>query len=64
MTKLTAGRWKLPKGKGEGSPIELALVRIKGAAYPKAIFGSTPTVTGKSHIEMLEDAADLTFRFT
>lgn len=51
------------KGKGEGSPIELALVRIKGAAYPKAIFGSTPTVTGKSHIEMLEDAADLTFRF-
>lgn len=25
------------KGKGEGSPIELALVRIKGAAYPKAI---------------------------
>ncbi|HBB1089456.1 TPA: phage terminase large subunit family protein, partial [Escherichia coli] len=24
------------KGKGEGSPIELALVRIKGAAYPKA----------------------------
>ncbi|MCV4753657.1 phage terminase large subunit family protein, partial [Escherichia coli] len=39
------------KGKGEGSPIELALVRIKGAAYPKAIFGSTPTVTGKSHIE-------------
>lgn len=51
------------KGKGEGSPIELALVRIKGAAYPKAIFGSTPTVTGKSHIEMLENAADLVFRF-
>lgn len=51
------------KGKGEGSPIELALVRIKGAAYPKAIFGSTPTITGKSHIEMLENAADLVFRF-
>lgn len=51
------------KGKGEGSPIELALVRIKGAAYPKAVFGSTPTVTGKSHIEMLEASADLVFRF-
>lgn len=51
------------KGKGEGSPIELAMVRIKGAAYPKAIFGSTPTITGKSHIEMLENAADLVFRF-
>lgn len=49
--------------KGEGSPIELSLVRIKGAAYPKAIFGSTPTITGKSHIEMLEGAADLVFRF-
>ncbi len=51
------------KGKGEGSPIELALVRIKGASYPKAIFGSTPTITGKSQIEMLEDGADLVFRF-
>lgn len=50
-------------GKGEGSPIELALVRIKGAAYPKAVFGSTPTVVGKSHIEMLETSADLVFRF-
>lgn len=50
-------------GKGEGSPIELALVRIKGAAYPKAVFGSTPTVIGKSHIEMLEASADLVFRF-
>ncbi|MDN8599026.1 phage terminase large subunit family protein [Citrobacter sp. S2-9] len=50
-------------GKGEGSPIELALVRIKGAAYPKAVFGSTPTITGKSHIEMLEGSADLVFRF-
>lgn len=50
-------------GKGEGSPIELSLVRIKGAAYPKAVFGSTPTVVGKSHIEMLEASADLVFRF-
>lgn len=50
-------------GKGEGNPVGLAMVRIKGAAYPKAVFGSTPTVTGKSHIEMLESAADLVFRF-
>ncbi|WP_368750170.1 phage terminase large subunit family protein [Klebsiella aerogenes] len=51
------------KGKGEGSPIDLALVRIKGAAYPKAVFGSTPTIIGKSHIERLESQADLVFRF-
>lgn len=50
-------------GKGEGNPVGLALVRIKGAAYPKAVFGSTPTVTGKSHIEKLESSADLVFRF-
>ena len=50
-------------GKGEGNPVGLAMVRIKGAAYPKAVFGSTPTVTGKSHIETLESAADLVFRF-
>lgn len=50
-------------GKGEGSPVDLALVRIKGSAYPKAVFGSTPTITGKSHIENLENKADLVFRF-
>lgn len=50
-------------GGGEGSPIDLAQVRIKGSAYPKAIFGSTPTIIGKSHVEKLENSADLVFRF-
>ncbi len=50
-------------GKGEGNPIKLALQRLKGASFPKAVFGTTPTVAGESHISDLVSDADLTFRF-
>jgi terminase, large subunit len=50
-------------GKGEGNPIKLALQRLKGASFPKAIFGTTPTVKGNSHIEGILEDCDLTFRF-
>jgi phage terminase large subunit GpA-like protein len=50
-------------GKGEGNPVKLAMQRLKGASFPKAVFGTTPTVTGNSHISDLVDGADLTFRF-
>lgn len=51
------------KGKGEGNPIKLALQRLKGASFPKAIFGTTPTVDGNSHISNILDDCDLIFRF-
>ncbi|CAG9000653.1 MAG: hypothetical protein CENE_02653 [Candidatus Celerinatantimonas neptuna] len=51
------------KGKGEGNPIKLAMQRIKGASFPKAIFGTTPTVTGNSHIANILADCDLSFRF-
>lgn len=51
------------KGKGEGNPIKLILQRIKGASFPKAIFGTTPTVSGNSHIQNILEDCDLTFRF-
>lgn len=50
-------------GKGEGNPIKLALQRLKGASFPKAIFGTTPTVAGHSHISNILEDCDLTFRF-
>lgn len=50
-------------GKGEGNPVKLALQRLKGASFPKAIFGTTPTVKGKSHISNILYDCDLTFRF-
>jgi terminase, large subunit len=50
-------------GKGEGNPIKLALQRLKGASFPKAIFGTTPTVKGNSHIANILEDCDLTFRF-
>ena len=49
--------------KGEGNPIKLLLQRLKGASFPKAIFGTTPTVSGKSHISNILYDCDLTFRF-
>ncbi|WP_350635663.1 terminase gpA endonuclease subunit [Pseudoalteromonas sp. GW168-MNA-CIBAN-0100] len=51
------------KGKGEGNPIKLALQRLKGASFPKAIFGTTPTVAGNSHISNILEDCDLVFRF-
>lgn len=54
--------WQLEVGK-EGDPIPLALMRLAGAAYPKAIFGTTPTIRGISHIERRMALADATFRF-
>lgn len=51
------------KGKGEGNPVKLALQRIKGASFPKAIFGTTPTVSGNSHIANILADCDLGFRF-
>ncbi|MFM2476372.1 phage terminase large subunit family protein [Celerinatantimonas sp. MCCC 1A17872] len=51
------------KGKGEGNPVKLAMQRIKGASFPKAIFGTTPTVTGNSHIANILADCDLVFRF-
>lgn len=54
--------WPLESGK-EGDPIKAALTRIQGATFPKAIFGTTPTVKGVSHIQRLMDSASETFRF-
>lgn len=52
--------WRLGK---EGSPIKLAKKRLDGAAFPMERWGSTPTVSGESHIEVLMAEADLIFRF-
>ena len=52
--------WELGK---EGSPIKLARTRLEGAAFPMERWGTTPTVAGESHIEVLMSEMDLTFRF-
>lgn len=52
--------WELGK---EGSPIKLARTRLEGAAFPMERWGTTPTVAGESHIEVLMAQMDLTFRF-
>lgn len=54
--------WPLNVGR-EGDPILLALKRLSGAPYPKAIFGTTPTIRGLSHIERRMASADAVFRF-
>lgn len=54
--------WDLEVG-NEGDPIKLALTRLKGAAFPKAIFGTTPTIKDLSHIQKRMAAADAVFRF-
>lgn len=55
--------WVGSKDNGEGNPIKLALQRLKGASFPKAIFGTTPTVAGNSHITNILADCDLVFRF-
>lgn len=50
-------------GSGEGNPIGLARQRLKGASFPKAIFGTTPTIAGRSHISDLIDECELVFHF-
>lgn len=52
--------WELGK---EGSPIDLIRKRLEGAAFPMERWGSTPTVEGESHIEVLLAEMDLVFRF-
>lgn len=54
--------WPLEVGK-EGDPVPLALKRLEGAAYPKAIFGTTPTIRNISHIQRRMEMADEVFRF-
>lgn len=54
--------WPLEVGR-EGDPIKLALTRLSGASFPKAIFGTTPTIKGISHIERRMTVADAVFRF-
>lgn len=54
--------WDLEVGK-EGNPIKLAMTRLQGASFSKAIFGTTPTNKGASHIERLMSGADALMRF-
>lgn len=54
--------WPLESG-NEGDPIKAALTRIQGATFPKAIFGTTPTVKGVSHIERQMTSTSANFRF-
>lgn len=53
--------WDFEVGK-EGNPIKLAITRLVGATFPKAIFGTTPTNKGESHIERLMASAYARFR--
>lgn len=53
--------WPLESGK-EGDPIAAALTRLKGATFPKAIFGGTPTTKGISHVERLMASVSAAFR--
>ncbi|MBT0122034.1 terminase gpA endonuclease subunit [Vibrio campbellii] len=54
--------WDWEVGK-EGNPIDLARMRLEGAAFPMARWGTTPTNTGESHVERLMVKMELTFRF-
>jgi terminase, large subunit len=58
--EVDAWDWEIGK---EGSPIRLARKRLEGAAFPKEIWGTTPTNAGESHIEVLLAEMDLVFRF-
>jgi terminase, large subunit len=49
--------------KGEGNPLGLARKRLKGAAYPKFVVGTTPTVKRLSHIEDFLSSAEIVIRF-
>jgi len=49
--------------KGEGNPLGLAKKRLKGAAYPKFVVGTTPTVKRLSHIEDFLSSAEIVIRF-
>lgn len=49
--------------KKEGNRLKLARERIRGAAFAKEIWGSTPTVEGQSIIEELMGEADAIFDF-
>jgi len=46
------------KSSKEGNPMLLMLKRLVGSSFPKAIFGTTPTTSGASHIERREKAAE------
>ena len=48
---------------GEGPPHQLATRRVKGANFPKAIFGSTPHTKGLSMIEDGEERCDIRVRW-
>ncbi|MCL1124149.1 terminase gpA endonuclease subunit [Shewanella surugensis] len=52
--------WRFAK---EGTPIKPARARLEGAAFPMERWGTTPTVAGESHIEVLMSEVDFTFRF-
>lgn len=54
--------WDWEVGK-EGNPIDLARMRLEGAAFPMARWGTTPTNAGESHVERLMAKMELTFRF-
>ena len=58
--EVDAWDWEIGK---EGSPIKLARKRLEGAAFPKEIWGTTPTSAGESHIEVLLAEMDRVFRF-
>lgn len=45
------------KSAKEGNPLLLMMKRLVGSSFPKAIFGTTPTVDGFSHIQKRENAA-------
>lgn len=49
--------------KGEGNPTHLAKTRLDGAAYPKFVLGTTPTIKGRSHIEDFLSSAEIVIRF-
>ncbi len=46
------------KSSKEGNPILLMFKRLVGSFFPKKILGTTPTVSGSSHIEKREAMAD------
>lgn len=46
------------KSSKEGNPILLMFKRLVGSFFPKKILGTTPTVSGSSHIEKRENMAD------
>lgn len=50
------------KASKEGDPVTLMFKRTKGSSFPKKILGTTPTVSGASHIERREKAAEITLR--